>query len=459
MSMTETQSEIGSDVQAEPPLAAQPARGKASHRGWYTVYMLAIVSMLAQIDRGVISLLIEPMKRDLHLTDTQVSILVGFAFTFFYVMVGPPMSRVTDRGVRKRVIAGGLAVWSLATALCGLAQNFWSLFLGRALVGGGESVNGPASLSMIADAIPRERLPRAFAILNAGVMGGMALSLVIGGVVIGLVANVAPIPVPGIGLIRNWQLVFMIVGIPGIIVALLILFTVPEPLRKGARKPGGYPLKEVFRFVSSQRAIHLPLLLGVLLMSIQSFGLGAWNPAFYERTYGWGPAVAGPLLGAVSLGGAFFGLFLGTRLAEWLGRRKDDANLRVLFLAQLLAVPFGIIGPLMPSPWLALGCGGLAGIFGVMGGPAYNAAIQLATPNEMRGQVNAMYLFTLSAIGGALGPTLVALLTDNVAQSADQLRYVMSGVRLVLGPITILLIWMAVAPYGRVYRQRLDAGE
>lgn len=459
MNMTEIKSAIRRDQPPSAPLADRPAPGKVGHRGWYTVYILAIVSMLAQVDRGVISLLIEPMKRDLHLTDTQVSILVGFAFTFFYVMVGPPMSRVTDRGIRKRVIAGGLTVWSMATALCGIAQNFWALFLSRALIGGGESVNGPASFSMIADAIPRERLPRAFAILNAGVMGGMALSLVIGGVLIGLVANIAPVPVPGIGFIRNWQLVFMIVGIPGLLVALLILLTVPEPERKGTRKPGGYPLKEVFRFVSSQRAIHLPLLLGVLLMSIQSFGLGAWNPAFYERTYGWGPAVAGPLLGGVSLGGSFFGLFLGTRLAEWLGRRKDDANLRVLFLAQLFAVPFGVIGPLMPSPWLALACGGLAGIFGVMGGPAYNAAVQLATPNEMRGQVNAMYLFTLSAIGGALGPTLVALITDNIAQSESQLRYVMSGIRLVLGPLAVMLIWMAVAPYGRVYRQRLDAGE
>jgi len=437
--------------------SGEPGRG--AHRGWYTVYVLAIVSMLAQIDRGVISLLVQPMKRDLGLTDTEVSLLVGFAFTFFYVVVGPPMSRVTDRGVRKYVIAGGLAVWSFATALCGLAQNFWGLFFGRALVGGGESVNGPASFSMIADVIPRDRLPRAFAILNAGVMGGMALSLVIGGALIGLLANVEPFVLPGVGLIRNWQLVFMIVGIPGLIVALLILFTVPEPRRMGGKKPGGYPFSEVLRFVAGQRAIHLPLLFGVLLMSIQSYGLGAWVPAFYERTYGWGPAVAGPLLGSVSLGASFLGLFIGTRLAEWLGRRSDDANLRVLFLAQLMSVPFGILGPLMPSPWLALGCGALAAVFGVMGGPAYNAAIQLATPNEMRGQVNAMYLFTLSAVGGALGPTLVALITDNIAGSEDQLRYVMAGLRMVLGPLSVALIWLAVAPYGRVYRQRLDAGE
>jgi MFS family permease len=441
------------------PLTPKVNVGSASRRGWYTVWILAIVSMLAQVDRGVIALLVQPMKRDLQLTDTQVSILVGFAFTFFYVMVGPPMSRVTDRSVRKMVIAGGLTVWSAATALCGLAQSFWALFFSRALVGGGESVNGPASLSIIADAIPRERLPRAFAILNAGVMGGMALSMVIGGVLIGLLAGVEPIPVPGIGVIRNWQLVFMVVGLPGLIVAALIIFTVPEPPRKGGRKPGGYPLKEVFRFVHSQRAIHYPLLGGILLMAIQTYGLAAWGPAFYERTYGWGPEVSGPLLGTVMLCSSFFGLFLGTKLAEYLGRRRDDANLRVLFIAQALAVPLGVIGPLMPSPWLALACGALGGTFGVMGGPAYNAAIQLATPNEMRGQVNAMYLFTLSAIGGGLGPTFVALITDFVVQAEANLRYVLSGVRLAIGPIAVLLIWLSVAPYGRVYRQRLDAGE
>lgn len=430
-----------------------------SPRAWYSVWVLAVISMLAQIDRGVMSLLVQPIKRDLHLTDTQVSVLIGFAFTFFYIAVGPPMSRVGDRSARKKVIAGGLAVWSVATALCGLAQNFWSLFFSRALVGGGESVNGPASLSMIADAVPRERLPRAFAILNAGVMGGMALSLVIGGVLIGLLGDVKPIPLPFGGVIRNWQLVFMAVGIPGLIVSALVMFTVPEPVRRGAKRPGGYKLREVLAFIVEQRAIHFPLLTGILLMSIQSYGLGAWNAAFYERTYGWGPAKTGPLIGTTTLVASLVGLWMGTRLAEWLGRRHDDANLRTLMLAQLTALPFGIIGPLMPSPWLALACTCVAGALGVMGGPSYNAAIQIATPNEMRGQINAMYLFIISALGGALGPTLVALVTDNIATSEAQLRYVLVGVRLAIGPIAVLLIWLAVKPYGRLYRAKLDAGE
>ncbi|HWW63425.1 MAG TPA: MFS transporter [Sphingomonadaceae bacterium] len=427
-----------------------------SARGWYTVYILAAVSMLAQVDRGVISLLVEPMKRDLHLTDTEVSVLIGFAFTFFYMMVGPPMSRVTDRSVRKLVIAGGLGIWSFATLLCGLAQNFWALFFSRALVGGGESVNGPASFSMIADAIARDRLPRAYAILNAGVMGGMALSMVVGGVLMGLLLHVEPFHVPGIGIVRNWQLIFPIIGIPGLLLALLILLTVPEPIRKGARKPKGYPFREVVRFVVSQRAIHFPLLAGVMLMSVQSFGLGAWAPAFYDRTYGWGPEVVGPLIGTTALVSSMLGLWLGTHLTEWLGKRRDDANLFMLLLAQGLAFPFGLLSPLMPNPWLALAFSAVGALFGVMGGPAYNAAIQIVTPNAMRGQVNAMYLFLISAIGGAVGPTLVALITDNIAGSEAQLRYVLVAVRLLLGPLAVFLIWLSVAPYGRLYRQQIE---
>jgi MFS family permease len=430
-----------------------------SRRGWYTVFMLAIVVMLAQIDRSVISLMVQPMKRDLGLSDTQVSVLIGVAFSFFYVMVGPPMSRIADRGFRKTVVAGSLAVWSAATALCGLAQNFWALFAGRAVIGGAESASSPASLSMIADVIPRHRLPRAYAIYNAGFMGGGALALVLGGLLLGLLSDFEPIQVPGIGVIRDWQLVFMILGLPGLLVAAVIVLTVPEPQRKGRSRPQGYPLREVFGFVVSNRAMHLPLLSGILINSLQTFGTAAWIPAFYERTYGWQPAVAGPLLGMVNLTSALTGLFIGARLAEWIGKRRDDANVRVLFLANFFSIPFIVVQPLMPSPWLALACGAIGATIGTMGGPAYNSALQLSTPNAMRGQINAMYLFVIAAIGGGFGPLSIALLTDYVVGSEGDLRYVLVGYRLVLAPLDAFLIWVAIGPYGRAFRRRLEAGE
>jgi len=439
--------------------AAHPEQKEAGLRTWYTVCVLSLVAMLGQIDRGVISLMVEPMKRDLGLSDTEVSLLIGFAFTFFYAILGPPISRIADRGVRKGVIAASLSVWSVGTALCGLAQNFWSFFFARAVVGGAESGSSPASLSMIADVVPRNRLPRAFAIYNSGVMGGMALSLALGGLLLGLLADFPSVQLPGIGEIHNWHLVFMILGIPGLLVAALLMITVPEPPRRAGHRAGGYPLREVFGFIWANRAMHVPLLLGVLIMAMQSFGINAWGPAFYERTYGWGPALAGPWLGGVSLGSALLGLFLGARFAEWMGERSDDANLRVLFVAQITSIPFVAAAPLMPTPYLALLLTGIGGVLAGMGGPAYNSALQLSTPNQMRGQINALYLFVIAAIGGMLGPTIVALLTDFVAQSEALLRYVLVAFRLVLGPIDAILIFLAIRHYGKAYRQRIEEGE
>jgi len=447
---------VSADIEAPTVPAAKPAQMSAG--GWYTVFVLALVAMLAQIDRGVISLVVQPMKRDLGLSDTQVSLLIGFAFTFFYAMVGPPVSRISDRGVRKSVIAASLSIWSIGTVLCGFAQSFWGFFAARAVVGGAESGSSPASLSMMADVVPREKLPRAFAIYNSGVMGGMALSMVFGGLLLGALANVPSITLPGLGQIHNWHLVFMIVGLPGLLVAALIMLTVPEPRRKGGSKPGGYPIREVVGFVWTNRAMHVPLLLGVLIMSMQSFGIQAWGPAFYERTYGWGPATAGPLIGLTGLVSSLIGLFVGAKLCELLGKRHDDANLRVLFYAQIFSIPLVAAGPLMPSPWLALACAAGGGVIAGMGGPAYNAALQLSTPNEMRAQMNALYLFTIAAIGGGLGPLIVALLTDFVAHNEAALRYVLVGFRLILGPLDAILIWMAIRPYGHAYRARLAEG-
>jgi MFS family permease len=430
----------------------------AGPRGWYTVILLGVVSTLSFVDRGVMALFVQPMKRDFQLSDTEVSLLLGLAFTLPYVIVGFPMSRFIDRGNRRNLIAGCLGLWSFATAVCGIAQNYWTLFVCRFVTGGAESVNTSGSLSMIADAVPREKLPRAFAIQSAGVAGGAALSLLIGGVLYGLLVDIPPTHVAGIGVIHNWQLVFMMVGIPGLLVACLMMLTVPEPRRRGAgtRRPGGYPLREVLALVKRQGALHVPLLSGMLLLAIMTSGFGAWMPAFYERTYGWGPEVVGPMLGGVSLFTSITGLILGAKLAEWFGKRRADANLRVLFIAHLLSQPLLIIMPLMPSPWLALGCAAISGVFGVMGGPGFSAAIQITTPNEMRAQVNVMYAASITAIGGTLGPTLIGFLTDYVAGSEGNLRYVLVAVKLLFGPLAVFMIWKALAPYGRLYRQQVD---
>jgi MFS family permease len=451
---------IANEDAAQPPAPTPPAAASAAGAGaWYAVVMMAVVVMFAQIDRSVMALMVQPMKRDLGLSDTQVSLLIGIAFTFFYVIVGPLMARVADRGFRKAVVASSLAVWSAATVACGLAQNFWQFFLGRAVIGGAESSSSPAALSMIADIIPRDRLPRAYAIYNSGFMAGGAIALTLGGLLLGMLHDFVPIQIPGVGTIRNWQLVFVILGLPGLLVALIIALTVPEPQRRQGHKPKGYPLREVIAFLVESRAMHLPMLAGVLINSVQAFGTAAWLPAFYERTYGWGPATAGPLLGTVNIAASLVGLFFGAWMAERIGKRSDDANLRMLFLANFLSIPFYVIQPLMPSPWLALAFGAANLAVSSIGAAGYNSALQLSTPNAMRGQINALYLFAIAAIGGAFGPLLIALLTDNVGRSEADLRYVLVGFRLLLAPLDCFLIWLAIRPYALAYRRRIEAGD
>ena len=430
---------------------------KTSARGWYTVGLLSMVSMLSYVDRGVMALFVEPMKRDFGLSDTEMGWLLGMAFTLPYFIIGVPMARLIDRGVRRNLIAGALAVWSLATAVCGIAQNYATLFACRFVTGSAESINTSGSYSMAADAVSHKMLPRAYAFLSAGVTGGSALSLLVGGVLYGLLVNIPPTHVAPFGVIHNWQLVFMIVGIPGLLVAALMLWTVPEPHRRGGTRPEGYPLREVFAFVKEKGRLHFPLLTGTILLATMNHAFAAWMPAFYERTYGWGPEKAGPIMGTVSLVASIIGLVAGAKMAEWMAERRDDANLRVVFLVNFAAFPLLAAAPLMPVPWLALTLAALAGAIGIMAGPPLMAAIQLTTPNEMRAQMNVMYGAGMTAIGGSLGPWLVGFLSDNFTTSGAELRYVLFAVKMLFGPLALLMLWRAIAPYGRVYRQVLDA--
>jgi MFS family permease len=247
----------------------------------------------------------------------------------------------------------------------------------------------------------------------------------------------------------------MSVSIPGILVALLIYFTVPEPTRHGRiTKTGTVPVKDVLRFVWAHRAIYVPMLLSLGIVAIPLYGLDAWRPTFMERTFGWGPAAVGSVLGVAGLAAGPLGLYLGTMISEYLDRTGHaDAMLRSVMIAQLLSIPFVIAGPLLSNPWLSI-IVSMLGVTGYwMGAPGQNAALQIITPNEMRGQLSAVYLYLLSAIGGGVGPTFVALITDHVLHNESQLRYAMAATGVVVCPVALLLIWLSMKPYGEAVRR------
>lgn len=435
---------------AEAPITA----GWPSPRtAWYAIGVLALVRLSAQLDLGILSLLVEPIKRDLHLSDSQMGLLLGFAFASFYLILGVPLAALVDRTSRRAILAVGITVWSVMTALCGFAQSFAQLFACRVGVGAGEAVNGPATYSMIADLFPRERLARAIAVINLGSMAGVGLSLVLGAVVIDALASYAPPVLPIVGQVRHWQLVLLMVGCPGLIIALLMM-TVREPVRRVP--PGtahvvvkGANLRTCLTYIAANRAIFGPLFLGMAVAGIESGGTSMWRPAFYQRTYGWTPQQVGYAIGIVQLIAAPIGLFIGAWLAERLARRRDDANLRVVAYAWALATPLMIVGPLMPTPELAVMCGGITIIFTMMAAPTQHAALQSITPNHMRGQITALYLLAHTLAQQGIGPSFIAAVTQFGIQDEAGLRYALAGSALLMMPIALTLMLLGARPYGR----------
>lgn len=442
---------VSATSDAQAAVIGQSPAWPTPRTAWYMLLVLALTAMFAQIDVRIMSLLVEPIKHDFGLSDTSISLLLGPAFALFYTFIGIPIARYIDRNRRTVILALGLGLWSLATACCGIAQGFWQLFACRVGVGAGEAVNQPAIFSLIADSFPKERLPRAIAVMQLGVVAGSGFALLVGGFVIDLLLARPPLHLGAGIVIHSWQLVFIAVGLPGLIVALLVRTTVREPARRGLEAVGQLQvsLRAVVRYLAGKWRIFAPMFGG---LTIGALGLGAqaWLPAFYQRTYGWQPARIGMILGISELVATPIGLLVGVRLAEWFDRRRlEDAPLRTVIVSRFVGIPAQIAMPLMPTPWLAVFCGALASFSIGVGGASQNAALQIVTPGQMRGQVTALYMFIFNVIGMGLGPTVAALLTDYVFRAESELRFALLTLQAVIGPLSLLIIWLGVRPYVR----------
>ena len=422
-------------------------------QAYYAAGVLAVVQMCAMLNNGVMTLMVEPVKRDLNLTDLEMSYLLGFSVVLFYAFVGIPAARLADTHNRKKLMAISLAVWSAATAACGLANTFWQFFAARFGIGAGESISGPLSYSMLADYFPPDKLPRGIAIYNAGLQGGNALSLLLGAFLVHMLAGMPTVDVPLLGVMRDWQVVFILTGLVGIPV-MLLLMTVGEPKRRGlsampvGTKPRGAKLRTVLSYLWANRRIYGPMFLGLSFTSIHMMGVGAWMAAFYTRTYGWDPATIGLYSGLVSLGLAVPALYGAVWFNEYLRKRGHaDVNLRVMAIGLTVAAPVMIAAPLMPTPWLALALFGLGPALMLVAAPSLNTALQIITPNEMRGQMTAVYLFIVLAASQAIGPTFFAFLTTYVFGDESQLRYAIATSAAILFPATAITYWAGIRPY------------
>ena len=422
---------------------------------WYAVFIFSLSLMMNFIDRGVINLLIQPIKEDLQVTDTEISLLVGFAFVLFQIFVGLPLARLVDTKSRRIILGLSTLAWSGMTSVAGLCQTYAQLFVARIGAGVGESANGPATYSMISDLFPKHRLPRAISFMQLGYASGQGLSLLLGGLAFAWLSGFAPFNAGFFGELKAWQMTFIIIGLPGVILAILIMTTLREPRRHGQIKPANQaqaalPVKEVAKFIHSNGKTYYPLFFGMGLKTVLSFGYITWIPAFYIRTFGWTPRDVGLVQGGIMLVVVPIALFLGSFLAEyWARKGRDDANMRVVLFATVAAIPFSILYPLMPNDWSAAIMVGFFYLFAMMVPGPQNAAMQVVSPNQVRGQVMALYLFVFNIVGFGMGPTIVALFTDYIFGDPADLKYAMALAAAIIGPLAALIFWYGLKHYAR----------
>lgn len=426
--------------------SSKPA-GKRYTYEWYVVVICMLAYVFSFIDRQVLALMIEPIKKDLHLTDTQFSLLQGFAFSLFYAVMGMPLAYLADRFARPRIIATGIALWSLATTACGVSQNFLHMFLARMSVGVGEAALSPGTYSMLSDYFPREKLGRAVGIYSLGSFIGGGIAFLIGGYVINLLKQMTTVSLPFVGDVRSWQLTFFIVGLPGLVIALLFILTVRDPQRKGLMQDSAGKAKRVsmgdsLRFIRSHGKTFFCHYLGFSFYAMTLFCLMSWTPAFYIRRFGLTPVEAGYTLGTILLIANTAGVFCGGWLNDWLMKKgRTDGPMLAGFIGAVgmlvPAVAFTQVGSLTVSLGLLV----IAMFFASFPMPTSTAAMQTLAPNQMRAQISAVFLLVSNLIALGIGTTLVALLTDKVFGSPKAVGNSMSIVNLVATLLAIVLLW------------------
>jgi MFS family permease len=417
--------------------------------GWYVVAILVLAYICSYIDRTILTLLVKPIRASLQITDVQFSLLHGLAFAIFYVVMGIPLARLADRGNRKRLITAGVVVWSVATALCGTARSFLKLFLFRVGVGVGESTLGPSAYSIISDYFRGSALARALSVYTSSIYIGAGLAMILGGAVI---ASVSALDLPLLGHVEPWQVVFLLVGLLGIPVALLML-TVREPQRTGLAKVNNaaeLSFKATLTFINDRRGAYYALFVGYALFSLVWNGSSAWIPSFFIRHFGWTAADVGYSFGFCMLVFGAVGVISGGLISSWLRARGHvDANVIVGILAAALLLPSGVIAPTLATPTACMTVYALFVFAGSLPFGCAAAAFQELTPNQMRAQVTAIYFLLLNLGGIGIGPTVVAGIGEKLLGSDQAIGTALAIVAAIFAPLSAIILALARAPFRR----------
>jgi MFS family permease len=426
---------------------------------WYVVGVLTLANVSGFVDRQILSLLVIPIRRDLGISDTQMSLLMGLSFTLFQTALGVPIGRLADSRSRRAIIAAGITAWSVMTMACGLTRTYAHLLLARIGVGVGEAALQAPAVSLVADYFPRARRATAMSVYTLGTFVGSGLAYLVGGTVAGAAMAPDRWHWPVVGELYPWQGVFFMVGAPGLLVALLF-YTVREPSRSGtAAGARPMPLTALGRYVRANAATFTTQSLGFALSATVNYGIAAWLPTFLVRTYGWPIARAGVVQGTLTMTVGVLGVVTGGRVADRLVRRGVvDGPLRVGIVGALGMLVFAGLYPLMPTAVLAVMLLAPVNFFAAFPwGAAYAAAAE-TMPNRLRAQGTALYVLVINLVSGTLGATAVALVTDRVFGDDLALRYSLSIVSAIGMLLAAALLAAGLGPYRRTVQAVQGSG-
>ena len=424
-----------------------PSRGQA----YYALAVLLIAYVFSFIDRIILSMLVGPIKADLGLSDTQIALVNGLAFSMFYATMGLPLGWLVDRTSRKGVVAAGVALWSLVTAMSGLARDFGHLFLARMGVGVGEAALSPGAYSMIADYFRPQQRGRAIAIYTMGVSLGSGLAYLIGGFLIAFASRRAVIELPLLGVMAPWRFIFIAVGLPGLLVALAML-TVREPARRrgAAEQADDGPTEAFWTFMKRRAAVMGAYVFGYGMSNVPFAAFLAWGPAFMGRHYHLSPKQIGIALGLVFLGPACLGQLAGAALTDWrYARGKIAAPFQTGLVCAVLLIPFSALTTLAPTAGLSLAALAVS-VFLVCASVGHQATVAtLISPNRLRGQVSAFYILMQAVIGAAVVPLAVALISDHMLHDPSKIGVAMAVVSAVGAAIGAIVLALGLKPLRR----------
>ena len=423
--------------------------------GYSAVVVMTLAQVFAFIDRQIPAMLVEPIKQDFSLNDSQIALLGGAAFSIFYAIMALPIGYAVDRYKRVNVLGTGIFVWSLMTTLAGLANSFGRLFGARIGVAVGEAVMAPVSVSLVSDYFPQNKQGKPMGIITAGVYIGIGATLIGGGYLIDYLTDIGGITIPGIGYFKPWQATFLVVGIPGILIS-IAAFMLHEPRRLGLAQTPEKDSKSIniFSHLIKNKSTLIPMFAGLIFMALIFYSFTFWAPSMMVRTHGLSLTEVGFSLGIITIISSILGTISSGAVVDYLrSKGRTDAPIRTAMFACIFAMPAICLAPLVENvvaAWILIG---IYLFFISSFAPIGLLAVSGVSSNEVKGQMAAVHAFLMMAFGLSLGPQITAFFTDFILQDESKLGLAVSLTGGLVLPIAAVCFWMSLKRYRKAYDQ------